>query len=1496
MDKDINAVVAHLNKMSKEMVKERTQMKMRKFILPVLVALILIFGVVNVYSDITKCSDYDNEAACENNIFNVGDCKWSTLDGQCIDCDDIASCGDYNKYKPYGNIDHACNGDLCSKRLKCYYSLGECKDCGEISCGDYDLVTCDADPCGMGCVIKVTNLCVSCDEITSCSDFYVTEQDTSCGYKCPEFEGKCEIGGRWDGSEVKKICFTCSDIHSCSDYTDVMGVNENTWDIKYPTLCTLDKCQVSPNGCEIDYPEDAPGRCVEAGGGLKASFTAEPTSGPAPLTVQFTDKSTGNPTSWSWDFGDGKTSTEQNPTHTYDSAGEYTVILTVSDGTDTDSTEQTITVYEDGEFPSVDGVTIEPSEVDNVGDSVVITASISGDTSVIESVEAVIKRPDGGEDEVALTSGSDYSGTYVTAVEGSHSVDIEITKTNGDSRTYANLATFTVGGDGDDDGDDGPTDLDLCIEECMESAPGGEILHLIRYTACIVLRIIQLLGVIASVIAIVLSGIVWLTSDDPKQRNTAKKIFMFALLGLVVIMIVIQLINAFISPAEDITSSIVSIGCETTINESIYKPIVYVGCILYRVLQLGAIVLVSLIVLISGIIWIGSDSPEERKKAKNMAVSAIIGLLIVMIAIHILGSIIDVSIGWTFGCGGEVERFPNILRVSDVSPTIETALRYVGCVGIRIFQILAIMLAVLIIVFSGIRFITSDNPEERVKARNMIVHAIIGFLIVFVGLNLINAILTGPLGFDVIDCTNIDKYPGIIPEEGTSARTELDNIIHQIEFTVCIVIYGVYLTIAIIGALIIALAGVVFLSTDDPVKRNKAKHLVLQTIIGLVIIIIAMHLIKIIATGASINPLEGIPFSNGDTCVDIVRNYAGTGFPGMETITDPINKTVCVIILILQAIIGILLLLVIVFAGFRWLLSDSAEERVRAKRMIIYGIIAIIIVFLATNIIYAIFSSVSTGEISYNFVKPGDWKDACGISEEDVEPITSTIETVGCIIFLLLFFLSGIIFAAIITYAGIKWITSEGAKDRAEAKWILIKAIIGYTIIMIASQLVMMLTSFILTGLGDIGGDSFWDWLWNFFKRLIGKPYIFTCMYDVLKNFNLGEFWLLLQLWYVFCLLVRILEGVAVIAAAIMIAIAGIKWIGSDSPEERKRAKSRILHTIVGLAIVIIAFSLADGLFLFNFIMNLFGLPFTIDLYSFFCPDWATFTSAGGLVLKQLQYVACIIIRGIQGISAMLAAVIIMLSGFIWMKSEDYRERVKARDRILHAIIGLAIVIITLELVNLFIGGSDIHNLKISCDVEVSEITEPINYIGCKLIQIMESLAALVAAILLTIVGYKWMTSEIPEERVKARDRFLAIIVGLIIIILTLELVNVFVSGSEFLSFTCEKVGSIDCKTLSDSDSDYYLKKTICDARYIGCLIIRLLEFLVAVVAGLIILYSGFVWMTSESPGERDRAKRLIINAIIGAAIVLFSLLLINYLVNHYRLLNLDDLIQNIWC
>jgi PKD repeat protein len=94
-------------------------------------------------------------------------------------------------------------------------------------------------------------------------------------------------------------------------------------------------------------------------GAPAASFSAAPTSGTAPLAVRFTDTSSGSPTTWAWDFGDGANSTAQNPTHTYTAPGSYTVTLTVSNsaGSDTTTRPGLISVGSSGSIGYQDGST-----------------------------------------------------------------------------------------------------------------------------------------------------------------------------------------------------------------------------------------------------------------------------------------------------------------------------------------------------------------------------------------------------------------------------------------------------------------------------------------------------------------------------------------------------------------------------------------------------------------------------------------------------------------------------------------------------------------------------------------------------------------------------------------------------------------------------------------------------------------------------------------------------------------------------------------------------------------------------------------------------------------------------------------------------------------------------------------------------------------------------------------------------------------------------------
>lgn len=89
---------------------------------------------------------------------------------------------------------------------------------------------------------------------------------------------------------------------------------------------------------------------------LQASFSATPVSGNSPLTVQFSDRSTGNPNKWRWEFGDGAISTSQNPVHTYNALEDvlgspdyFTVTFTIwnTQSSDVATKVNYITVYPD---------------------------------------------------------------------------------------------------------------------------------------------------------------------------------------------------------------------------------------------------------------------------------------------------------------------------------------------------------------------------------------------------------------------------------------------------------------------------------------------------------------------------------------------------------------------------------------------------------------------------------------------------------------------------------------------------------------------------------------------------------------------------------------------------------------------------------------------------------------------------------------------------------------------------------------------------------------------------------------------------------------------------------------------------------------------------------------------------------------------------------------------------------------------------------------------
>jgi PKD repeat protein len=145
-------------------------------------------------------------------------------------------------------------------------------------------------------------------------------------------------------------------------FTDTSAGTPTAWQWDFDNDGTIDSTEQNPS-----FTYTAPGSftvkltasndrasndCIKsdfvvAVGSPLPDFSATPTSGPASLAVQFTDTTANNPTSWEWDFGDGNSSIQQNPLHTYNSVGTYTVTLTATNsaGSATETKTDLVSVF-----------------------------------------------------------------------------------------------------------------------------------------------------------------------------------------------------------------------------------------------------------------------------------------------------------------------------------------------------------------------------------------------------------------------------------------------------------------------------------------------------------------------------------------------------------------------------------------------------------------------------------------------------------------------------------------------------------------------------------------------------------------------------------------------------------------------------------------------------------------------------------------------------------------------------------------------------------------------------------------------------------------------------------------------------------------------------------------------------------------------------------------------------------------------------------------------
>lgn len=466
----------------------------------------------------------------------------------------------------------------------------------------------------------------------------------------------------------------------------------------------------------------------------------------------------------------------------------------------------------------------------------------------------------------------------------------------------------------------------------------------------------------------------------------------------------------------------------------------------------------------------------------------------------------------------------------------------------------------------------------------------------------------------------------------------------------------------------------------------------------------------------------------------------------------------------------------------------------------------------------------------------------------DITAIRDRVLEVACTILVIIEGIVGFIAVLMIAIAAIRWIVAQDPADRAEVKSKLFNILVGLIIVILALEIANVIgeaagviSSTQDCSVADVGATE--D-----IREVINGPV---------------------------CVIIRVLQLLIGVIGSMVLMVAGIRWMTSETPEDRAEARNLAVNVIVGVLLFLIGIQFLDVLFDLTILSYGFSME---NVTEFECSD--SYLSSVGVDLGGLgdftQYTACILFYLLQGIAGVLAVVLVIIAGIMLSVSPDQAQRNRVKGLLVAVIIGVLVFIIggqyLADLVNLgsvnALSPSSFNPTQACGGVDTpQEIIDLITYTVCTIKNVLVSIASLVAAIALLVSAFVWITSGNTENRHKARQAAIAAVAGLLVVIIGLQFLSG-LFGSSFLTFECD---GGDASGISNLISGLL------------CLVYNALRSVVAIVAAIMLLYGGFLLITSSSGESRSEAKNIIAGAVIGFIVAMVAVQLIFFVVQDYE-------------